>query len=229
MRFSFGVALPLIVVALGACGRRSVPDRIAASFVRQDALVPGLVTRLHVTPTGMTVVSPSVSASASGSLGFGGKPLLSGSTRTELGFSAQGAALFASVTCSDDACTFTTKNGCEGSLTADAGGDVVLIATGECGPWSGKWLRERDAPPQTSAAPESACPPPPACPPCPAATPGPMGSASAGRSFGRPTDIHCLTECNHTQMTCVQECKIGDTACIQECSSTVMTCTQRCR
>src|SRR6185437_11749872 len=172
MRFSSGIALPLVVVALGACGRR-MPERIATSFVRQGALVPGLVTRLHVTPTGMTVVSPSLSASASGSLDFGGKPILSGSTRTELGFSAQGAALFATVTCSDDACTFTTKNGCEGTLTAEAGGDVVLIATGECGPWSGKWLREHDAPTRTNAAPESACPPPPACPPPQACPPCP--------------------------------------------------------
>jgi hypothetical protein len=211
-------ALPILVVALGAC-RKNVPSsKITGSFVRQDALIPGMVTRLNVTPTGVAVTSPSLGTS--GSLEIGGEPLLKGSTRVDLGFVAQGAALFSNLACNDDACTFATKNGCEGTLTADAKGDVVLVATGECGPWSGKWLREGDAPPPPGASGGAACPACPACPPCAPPPPPPPSPPESGR---------CMMDCNHAQMSCVQQCRIGDTSCMQTCSATTTTCVQRCR
>jgi hypothetical protein len=235
--------LSLVVVATpGACGKSS-PHRVAGSFVRQDALVPGLVTRLHVTPSGMTVTSPSASVGTSGSIEIRGDPLVKGSARMELGVASQGAALFSRLACDGDACAFATKNGCEGTLTADAKGDVVLVATGECGPWSGKWLREQDTPqppgqagghPQTpgpsadaACPPPPVCPPPAACPPCASGSPpAPSATASAEPA---PSRAECTTECGHAQMRCAQECKVGDTTCMLRCSVTVRTCVERCR
>lgn len=225
VRPSARVAL-LIVAALGACRKNAPSGELVGSFVRQDQLVPGLVTRLHVTPSGITVTSPSASVGAKGTLDVDGKPLVDGKAEVEIGFAAHGAALFASLRCDDDrACAFTTKNGCEGTLTSDGKGNVVLVATGECQPWSGKWLAEKDEPPRASASPPSTCAP---CPACPSSPPPPTAPPSASAPPG-PGSMGCLGACSDANLACVRECKVGDPDCMRRCGDKTHECMARCR
>src|ERR1700722_7297796 len=145
----------LLALLLAGCrDKGALPGGFAGSFVPQDALVPALRTHLNITPTGLTVTRYGVGAS--GSLTVNGEPLLKGSAEVGTG----GAALFATLLCETDlTCTFTTKTGCEGSLTGDGKGNVVLIAAGECSPWSGKWM----AAGATSRGPSPPAPPPAIC------------------------------------------------------------------
>lgn len=202
--------------------------------MRQDPVITGLVTRLHVTPSGMTVTTPTAITTASGSLDVSGKPVLNAAAQMDVGFAAHGATLFASVRCDDDhACAFTTKNGCEGTITGDNKGNVVLVTTGECRGWSGKWLAEKDDAPRESA-PPSACPPVPACPPavtcapCPPGTPPPPPPSVPPPSSAAPDNTTCMTACNDAQLACTRGCKISDMPCFRQCSNRTMECLERC-
>ncbi len=162
--------------------------------MRQDPIIPGLVTRLHVTPTGMTVTTPTAKASTAGSLDVNGKPLINATARMDVGFEAHGSALFAGVHCDDDrTCAFTTKNGCEGTITGDGKGNVVLVTTGECGGWSGKWLMGRRMRPGRSARRRRRAPVP-ACAPCPPVTAPPTSPPNAPPpGSGSPDTTSCLS------------------------------------
>ena len=220
---------PLVALSLlPACGKKTVTSAgLAGSFVRQDALVPGLVTRLHVTPTGLVVTTPTVSVESGGSLQVGGKPFLDGSTRMELGLAAHGAALFETVVCEDEhTCSFTTKSDCAGTLTGDGKGNVVLIAMGACEAWSAKWMAEKDEPAHANT-----CPPPPACPPAPSSAPAPLQPPFPQAPWGAPPghdDFACMTGCNTAYLSCVQSCKVGDMPCQEACMDQMMACMDRC-
>jgi hypothetical protein len=213
--------LPLAAVTLLAgCSQKTVTSAgVAGSFVRQDALVPGLITRLHVTPTGLTVTTPTAAVTTSGSVEINGKPVVNGAVQTELGFAAHGAVLFASTRCGDDhACAFTTAGKCEGTLTADDKGNVILVATGDCAPWSGKWIAEKEGDAKAQV-----CPPAPVCAPCSSASPPEM---PPGRRL--PTKMGCMNECAQEQMGCARECKVGDAECLHRCGDATSLCAQRC-
>jgi hypothetical protein len=219
MRQRLHAVLPLALVLAGCRDKGALPGALAGSFVPQDQLVPAIRTHLNVTPTGLTVTR--YGTGGSGSLSVNGKPVVEGSADVGTG----GAALFAKLQCDGDlGCTFTTKNGCEGSLTGDGKGNVVLIVTGECSSWSGKWMAEKDAP-AASAVPSATCPPAPACPPC--AEPPPSASASASAA---PRDqLTCITDCNHAHVTCIHQCKMFQSECMTKCGLTTSACVHRCQ
>jgi hypothetical protein len=229
MRFRPGVlaALPVLVALVSCRDKGVLPGGLVGSFVPQDTLVPVIRTHLNITPTGLTVTR--YGAGASASLAINGKPVVKGSAEAGTG----GAALFATLRCDDDlACRFTTKSGCEGSITGDGKGNVVLIAEGECSLWSGKWVAEKEAPPGASGSPAPSCPPPPACPEPsapPSTTAAPVPSAAPSASAGAKDQLTCMTDCNHAHMTCIHECRVGDTACLQRCAEGTSACIGHCR
>jgi hypothetical protein len=222
MRRCLLAALPALVALAGCRDKGVLPGGLAGSFVPQDELVPAIPTHLNITPTGLTVTR--YGAGASGSLAINGQPVVKGSAEVSTG----GAALFATLRCEDDlACTFTTKSGCQGSITGDGKGNVVLIAEGECSPWSGKWMAEkvRGSSSGTAAA---SCPPPPPCPEVTAPPAPPSASAMPSGSAGPHDTFTCMSDCNHAHLACIHECKIGDTACVQRCGEGTTACIARC-
>jgi hypothetical protein len=228
MRLLLRAALPMTLAVLAGCGRKGerssdLSEKLCGSYVRQDPLVPEGRTHLNLTPSGIAVTSPSMGMSES--IEVAGRPIMKGSIK----LGTAGSALFASVRCDDArACGFTTKDGCEGTITGDGKGAVVIVATGECTPWSGKWLPEKE---DDAGAATPGCPPPPACPPSPADPPtAPTGSGTASDPFGpgHPSSLDCLKKCNEGTHGCMHECKVGDMACMRRCSDRTMECVERC-
>jgi hypothetical protein len=221
-------------LALAGCrDKGALPDGLAGSFVPQDALFREIRVHLNVTKAGLTVTRYGVGVS--GSLTFDGKPLARGSAEAGTG----GAALFASLRCETDVeCRFTTKSGCEGSISGDGKGNVVLIADGECSAWSGKWMAEKEGAPRPSAAPAPSPPPVPTMPPvgtaAPVPTTPPVGTAApvpttppAG-SAGPKDTFRCMKDCSHTHTACVHQCRFGDSACFSRCGDEMSACVDRC-
>jgi hypothetical protein len=220
-------ALPALAALAGCRDKGVLPGGLAGSFVPQDTLLPAIRTHLNITPTGLTVTR--YGAGASASVAINGQPVVKGSAEAGTG----GAALFAKLRCESElSCTFTTRTGCEGSITGDGKGNVVLIAEGECSLWSGKWMAERDEAPRPSGSPAVSCPPPPPCPaaPAPSAPPSaaPVPSTPPSASAAPKDQLTCMSDCNHAHVACIKECKIGDTACVQRCAEGTSACIGRC-
>lgn len=224
---SLAVVVTLSVVWAGCGKRTSIPEPMLKSYAQETSALPRtLQARLHIAPTGITVTAPSIEAESSVEIGD-----VKAKAGARVGLA--GAALFTRVTCeTDDVCRFETKNGCEGTISRDREGDVVLITTGECARWAGKWVTDKPG----SAA--SAAPPPcPVCPsaapqvPCPntPASPAPSGSAGPAPSGSAKVDhFDCTFDCHRTSMKCSRECKLGDRDCLMKCNEQTMECSKRC-
>ncbi len=240
--------------ALAGCGSDALPEGIRGSFTRQEAELGGLRTHtleLNLTSTGMTVTGPGMGASQSVSVG--GTPVLGGSIKLGV---APGSALFKKITCADDAsCRFTTESTCEGTISRDVSGAIVLVAVGDCETWSGKWTPAKagDAAASasatattatTTAEPAATAAPAPiptapatATPSTPPATTGAPAATATGTATAAPTatatsepalNVSCLAKCNEASFACVRECKIGDLDCMKACSAKVSDCAQKC-
>jgi hypothetical protein len=220
-------AFLLASTALAGCGGDALPGTLLGSYTRVEADPSGarMSTReLNVTATGLTLTG-----------------------------AGAGSALFEKVRCTDDTtCRFTTKSGCEGTITREPSGAIVIVAVGDCDGSSGRWTPAGAAPPAaTTAAPAepSSASAPPAAPPTapkPAATatatatatstatatatgtataaPSASGTATAG-----PIKVSCVAACNDTNLACIRECKVGDLECIRVCSTKMAECAKKCQ
>ena len=233
------------LLVLAGCGNDSLPASMVGSYVRSDMApvvpIPQRM-RLELTPSGLTVSSPSVSPAPAGSA-------IAAPARV----APSGAALFEKVSCKDDTtCKFTTKNACEGTFTHDSTGTVVIVATGECESWSGKWIpvKESDLQPSAvvsgvpSAEPSAVPSADPAAPrPTAVATatatavPTATGTASTtatatasttGLPTAAPLNVTCLSKCNDASLACIRQCKVGDIDCMKACSTGMSDCAQKC-
>lgn len=199
--------VPLVVCAAAllaaACGKsKEIPAAWLGSYERPVGM--GLRhEELSLTPTGAAARS---GAEMSESLGVLGHPMLEGSAR----FGAGGAALFTSIECARETCRFRTKGGAEGTLTYPGDGSLVIVATGECASWSGKWTRP--------------------VPGSPAAASGPQPAASRPQPAADPlAQVPCRIACAEEQMDCHHECRIDDEPCNDGCRAKLAACGRACR
>ncbi len=125
----------LTLLALAGCSRRTtVPKSMSGSYEHEPASLLALVTDgevLNVTESGAELAPRRQPAGGQG--GQGGQ----GATHDR----------FSRVTCAvPDTCTFSTAGGCEGTIERQ--GDVLLVlATGRCSVWSGRWGRAHPSAP----------------------------------------------------------------------------------
>jgi hypothetical protein len=237
--------------ALSACGSDALSPSLVGSYARDTTMPDGTNPRLHlnITPTGIAVTGPTTAGSQA--VTVGGAPVMGGSVKLGL----TGSALFKKVKCSDESsCRFSTENGCEGTFTKEAGGSVVLVATGECESWSGKWAPDTGAPgaPPGSAsaaasasasAASSAAPAIPAGPGKASPSASPTGSASAspsgsasGAATGMPSGLPTSLPTSFTatlptaspKMACVATCNDTNIACVRECKVGELDCVKAC-
>lgn len=235
MRYRLVPALAALLAAgLAGCGSGEISSSVTGSYARDEAAAGGASTRLrlNVTATGMSVTNASGSAAPAA---------------VKLG-----SALFKSVKCADESsCRFTTESGCEGTFTREAAA-LVVIATGECESWSGKWGPDQGgAPPapstsaSTSAIP-SADPAAPATVPSGAQAPTPTTTAlpsgapsSTATASGAPSASGAPTSLPTTfptafptgtaiNVTCLAKCQETNMACVRECKVGELDCMKGC-
>lgn len=242
----------LVSPVLAGCGNDQLPAGMIGGYARDVTYPDGNHRlRLDITPTGMSVT---------GGPGTQTVPLPGSATAGQsVKVGASGSALFKTIKCFNDfSCRFSTENGCDGTFTRDSSGSVVLVATGDCETWSGKWLSEKDAPPPTTAAPSAsasdsasatAAPGLPAGVPAatasgtasasatasPSGTATASGSASGTASPGIPTTIPTAFPTNvptslptAANVSCLAKCNDTNVACVKECKVTDLDCMKKC-
>lgn len=244
---------PLLLCALFAaplfagCGNDDLPAGMVGAYARDVTYQDGNHRlRLDVTPTGMSVTG----GPGTQTIAVGGTPTAGGGV-AKIG--AGGSALFKTMKCFNDfSCRFGTENGCDGTFTRDSSGSIVLVATGECETWSGKWQPEKDMPAPTAApsasASESASASAtatlpggqvPAATPSGTATAAPSGTATASPSgtasaTGLPTTLPTTlptsipTSIPTANVTCLSKCNDANIACVRECKVSDLECMKKC-
>ncbi|MBP9114142.1 MAG: hypothetical protein KBF88_15125 [Polyangiaceae bacterium] len=134
-RSSAFVLLLLAVLPTG-CAKKTLPNEFVGTFKRKEALAFGVISthsELQVSPGGFSFRD----TLALGALGV--RPTQDG-VALDVHGGAPSSHLFDAVECSGKTCTFKAKDGCEGSMSLDASGDLTLLGTGSCTRESGKWL-----------------------------------------------------------------------------------------
>jgi hypothetical protein len=246
MRFRNLLAFAVVLSPLLAgCGNDQLPAGMVGGFVR-DVTYPDGNHRLHldITPTGMTVTGGSTQT----------LPLGANATGGSVKIGASGSALFKTMKCFNDfSCRFATENGCEGTFTRDSSGSVVLVGTGDCETWSGKWLSDKDAPPAAATPSAVASGEPavtgsagaaapahtgiPGASATATATASPSGTASAGPSASGaatglptslPTSIPTSLPTANPKMDCLSACNATNIACVRECKVGDLDCMKAC-
>ncbi len=232
---------------LAGCGNDQLPAGMVGGYARDVTYPDGNHRlRLDITPTGMTVTGGGTTSVPLGSSASGGS--------VKVG--ASGSALFKTMKCFNDfSCRFATENGCDGTFTRDSSGSIVLVGTGDCETWSGKWLSEKDAPPPATATAAasgdasasgsaSAAAPPAAIPGASAtatATAVPSGTASAGPSASStatglptslptalPTSIPTSLPTASPKVDCLSTCNAANITCVRECKVADLDCMKAC-
>ncbi|MBK8256141.1 MAG: hypothetical protein IPK82_26165 [Polyangiaceae bacterium] len=237
-----------LTACLVSCGGGDLPEGMAGTYSRYQTLAAVPVpTRyeLNLTNTGISITGMSLNASQD--IKVGGTSVLGGSIKA----GPAGSALFSKLKCKENVCTFSTKNDCEGTLTKEGDGSLVVIAMGECQEWSGKWkVGKGDEPPvlpsssasasasaSASTAPADTPPTPlpkadPTVTPSATASASPTATATATASASTapsgPPKLGCMTACNDASIACIRDCKVGDLSCMKDCADKAAQCSQKC-
>ncbi len=215
------VAVGVVVCAMVGCGKKTeVSPELLGSWAR-DAGPASPRAELSVGRGGMALTV--VRASASADLGVFESLFAKKNTTTLNGGASMGAAAgvdrvavlartFKSVECDGTMCRFELS--AEGGQEACGGSfekmqnTLVVVATGACQPYSGRWtLLEGAVPPSSAAPPKPSAPSPKEADGRPAPPPTPAPSGTGTLDF--PPDIPPPKD----HMSCLQACSILDTRC----------------
>lgn len=210
------VAVGVVVCAMVGCGKKGeVSPELLGSWAR-DAGPASPRAELSVGRGGMALTV--VRASASADLGVFESLFAKKDTATLHGGASMGgsasvdrvavlARTFKSVECDASLCRFelSTEGGQEacGGTFEKMQNTLVVVASGACQPYSGRWaLLEGAIAPSASPAPSAG--------PAPSAPTGPTTSPSpGGRGLDLPPDIPAPKD----HMSCLQACSIVGTRC----------------
>lgn len=227
---------PLVVAALAGlcaldagCKKKELPSELIGSYSRSGDVPAELRAELSLARGGLvlTVVRASASMNAGifSSL-FEGAKTASGAVAAGaegsvgLGRSVIAARTFRSLACDASACSFElAEDGKEpacGGTFERVQNTLVVVATGPCQVYSGRWVSLDGLPKQALPSPPSSAPAPTAAPapapvtPTTSAPSAPVVASDAGPSeLAFPPDIPAPTD----HMSCLSACSIVGTRC----------------
>lgn len=226
------VALLAVASMLGAgCKKKELPPELLGSYSHSGDVPAELRAELSLARGGLvlTVVRASASMNAGifsslfeSAKAQSGLAVVSAEGSVGLGRSVVTARTFRSLACDATGCSFElAENGkepaCEGTFER-VQNTLVIVATGACQVYSGRWVSLDGLPKQVVPSPSPSAAPTPSVPPKP--VPGPSSTTSAPGApvatldaglteLGFPPDIPAPTD----HMSCLSACSIVGTRC----------------